>query len=247
MKQTSLVMNTFVFESLLDAGQSQVDWLAGIKDLGIDVVEVRREYFRDDEEIIEIKDKAEALDMELFYAVPDTLIQGRLMDAEKLSEYFKEYKDLGAKQFKIVAGYTDGLTEEELASLKGLMTEYGVRHLALENDQSDYSTPAKMRAIIEQLREAGISAGITFDTGNFIITGQSPLESAQELKDIVTFIHMKNVVAESGEIRLIDQGDVPIFEVLAVFDQDVPRAIEYPCGEDPFTTVQSEIEKILQA
>lgn len=247
MNQKSLVMNTFVFESLLEQGQSQIDWLEGIKDLGIDVVEVRREYFRDEAEITELKEKAEELEMELFYAVPDTLIQGRLMDAEKLSEYFKEYQALGAKQFKIVAGYTDGLTEEELSKLKDLMTEYGVRHLALENDQADYSTPAKLRAIIEQLNEAGISASITFDTGNFIITGQSPLECARQLKDIVSFIHMKNVMADSGEIRLIDQGDVAMFEVLEVFDDNVMRAIEYPCGDDPFTTVQAEIEKILQA
>ncbi|XJS10686.1 hypothetical protein ACF3NG_11335 [Aerococcaceae bacterium WGS1372] len=43
------------------------------------MVEVRREYFRDEEEITEIKNKAESLGMELFYAVPDTLIQERLM------------------------------------------------------------------------------------------------------------------------------------------------------------------------
>lgn len=124
------------------------------------------------------------------------------------------------------------------------MAEYGVAHLALENDQDDYSTPTKMRVIIEALREAGISAGITFDIGTFIITGQSLLECAQELKDMVTFIHMKIVDAETGAIRLFDQGDVPMLVVLAVFDDEVKRAIEYPCGAEPFETVKGEIEKL---
>lgn len=244
MNQKNLVMNTFVFEELLKAGQYQIDWLEGIKDLGIDIVEIRREYLRDTDELAELKAKAEDLGMTLFYAVPDTLIQGSLMEERKLREYFEEYRLLGSKQFKIVAGYTGGLSDQELTLLADLMAEYGVDHLALENDQADYSTPVKMRTIIEPLREAGISAGITFDTGNFIITGQSPLECAQELKDIVTFIHMKNVDAETGAIRLFDQGDVPMLEVLSVFDDEVKRAIEYPCGAEPFETVKGEIEKL---
>lgn len=84
----------------------------------------------------------------------------------------------------------------------------------------------------------------TFVFEELLKAGQSLLECAQELKDMVTFIHMKIVDAETGAIRLFDQGDVPMLEVLAVFDDEVKRAIEYPCGTEPFETVKGEIEKL---
>lgn len=244
MKNKQLVMNTYVFEELMKEGQFQIEWLEAIKNLGIDTVEIRREYLRDADELAELKAKAEELEMTLFYAVPDILFEGALMKEEKLTNYFEEYRQLGAKQFKIVAGYTDEMTDEDVNLLKSSMNDYSIHHLALENDQADYSTPEKMQVMVHNLKAAGLSVGVTFDTGNFLITGQSPLECAKVLKDDVTFVHMKNVKADTHEMTLIDEGDVPMFEVIDVFGEDVNFAIEYPCGTDPFKTVKGEIEKI---
>lgn len=245
MENKQLVMNTFVFEELMKEGQYQIEWLEAIKALGIDTVEIRREYLRDMDELTELKTKAAELEMTLFYAVPDTLFEGSLMEESKLVNYFAEYDQLGAKQFKIVAGYTDEITDEEVNRLKSAMVNHSVHHLTLENDQADYSTPEKITAIVHRLKDADLSVGVTFDTGNFLVTGQSPLECAKALKDEVTFVHMKNVKADTHEMTLIDEGDVPMFEVLDVFGDDVNFAIEYPCGTSPFETVKGEIEKVM--
>src|SRR4051794_9343775 len=101
MNNKQLVMNTYVFEELMKEGQFQIEWLEAIKDLGIDTVEIRREYLRDADELGELKAKAEKLGMTLFYAVPDVLFEGVLMEERKLAKYFEEYDQLGAKQFKI--------------------------------------------------------------------------------------------------------------------------------------------------
>lgn len=71
------------------------------------------------------------------------------------------------------------------------------------------------------------------------------MQSAKVLKDEVTFIHLKNVKGDTHEMTLIDEGDIPMFDVLSVFSDEVNRAIEYPCGNDPFKTVEKEIEKLV--
>ena len=244
MEDKNLVLNTYVFEELMKQGQFQIEWLEKIKDLGIQTVEIRREYLRDRKELAELKGKATELDMTLYYAVPDVLFPGVLMSKETLHQYFEEYSALGANQFKNVAGYDEDINDVDIEILKSLMTEYGILHLTLENDQEDYSTSEKIKGILDKLKDAGINAGMTFDTGNFLATGQSPLESAKALKDDVTFFHMKNIKADTKEMTLIDEGDISMLEILAVFSEEVNRAIEYPCGGNPFETVKGEIEKL---
>lgn len=118
--------------------------LDDIHQLGIKKVEVRREYLRDSSELLELREKAQRLGIELFYSVPDILFEGELLAKETLTQYFDEYNQLGAKQIKLVAGYADKISESDLDTLKILLREYDIHHLTLENDQSDYSTPEKL-------------------------------------------------------------------------------------------------------
>lgn len=246
MKKEHLVVNTLVFNDWIKDGTYQLELLEKINELGIKKVEIRREYLRDENELSELKTKAEELGIELYYSVPDILFEGKLLKKETLVQYFKEYASMGAKQLKIVAGYVDELAEEDSKILKTLLDEYSIHHLTLENDQSSYSTPEKLKQLIQQLKQKNIQAGLTFDTGNFLIIGQDPVKCAKELKDSVTFIHMKNVDAETHEMRLLDEGSIPMFDVLSNFSDDVDRAIEYPCGNNPFSVLEKEIEKLLK-
>lgn len=246
MDKKHLVVNTLVFDDLINKGIYQIDLLDKIHGLGISKVEIRREYLRDTNELSELKKKAERLGIQLYYSVPDILFEGELLEKDTLLKYFNEYTALGAKQLKIVAGYLDELTKKDGETLKSLLDEYGIHHLTLENDQSSYSSPEKLKLLITKLEDKGIQAGITFDTGNFLITGQNPVKSAKALKDVVTFIHMKNIDASTHEMTLLEEGAVPMFEVLDVFSDDVDRAIEYPCGNEPFKVLEKEIEKLLK-
>ncbi|WP_028273230.1 sugar phosphate isomerase/epimerase family protein [Atopococcus tabaci] len=244
MKQENLVINTLVFDELIKNGTHQIDLLDRIPQLGIKKVEIRREYLRDEDELTELKEKAQALEMELFYSVPDILFQEKLLEQDTLVQYFEEYNMLGAKQLKIVAGYAEAPSEEEMEMLEELMEEYYIHHLTLENDQSDYSTPEKLQRLLQQLLDIGIPAALTFDTGNFLIIGEDPVKAAETLKEDVSFVHMKNVNADTHELTLVDEGDVPMFDVMEVFPEDIHYAIEYPCGSNPFETVEKEIQKL---
>lgn len=244
MKQENLVINTLVFDELINKGTYQIDLLDRIHELGIKKVEIRREYLRDEDELTELKEKAKGLGMELFYSVPDILFQGKLLDQDTLVRYFEEYNMLGAKQLKIVAGYAEAPSEEEMEMLEELMEEYYIHHLTLENDQSDYSTPEKLQRLLQQLLDIGIPAALTFDTGNFLIIGEDSVKAAETLKEDVSFVHMKNVNADTHELTLLDEGDVPMFDVIEVFPEDIHYAIEYPCGSNPFDTVEKEIQKL---
>lgn len=244
MKQENLVINTLVFDELINKGTYQIDLLDRIHELGIKKVEIRREYLRDEDELTELKEKAKGLGMELFYSVPDILFQGKLLDQDTLVRYFEEYNMLGAKQLKIVAGYAEAPSEEEMEMLEELMEEYYIHHLTLENDQSDYSTPEKLKRLLQQLLDIGIPAGLTFDTGNFLIIGEDPVKAAETLKEDVSFVHMKNVKSDTHELTLLDEGDVPMFDVIDVFPENIHYAIEYPCGSNPFETVEKEIQKL---
>lgn len=244
MKQENLVINTLVFDELINKGTHQIDLLDRIHELGIKKVEIRREYLRDEDELSELKEKAKELGMELFYSVPDILFQEKLLEQDTLIQYFEEYNMLGAKQLKIVAGHAEAPSEEEMEMLEDLMEEYYIHHLTLENDQSDYSTPEKLQRLLQQLLDIGIPAGLTFDTGNFLIIGEDPVKAAETLKEDVSFVHMKNVKADTHELTLVDEGDVPMFDVIEVFPEDIHYAIEYPCGSNPFDTVKEEIKKI---
>src|SRR5699024_12645948 len=116
--------------------------------------------------------------MTLYYAVPDVLFPGVLMSKETLHQYFEEYSALGANQFKNVAGYDEDINDVDIEILKSLMTEYGILHLTLENDQEDYSTSDKIEGILDKLKDAGINDGMTFDNVNYLTKGQSSLDRA---------------------------------------------------------------------
>lgn len=246
MDKKHIVVNTLIFDDVIKSGMNQIELLDKIHELGISKVEIRREYLRDRNELSELRTKAEELGMELYYSVPDILFEGELLEKETLVQYFKEYTALGAKQLKIVAGYVDELTEEDGETLKALLEEHGIHHLTLENDQSSYSSPQKLKQLVEKLKQKDIETGITFDTGNFLIIGEDPVKSAEVLKDVVTFVHMKNVDRDTHAMTLLDEGSVPMFDVLSVFSDNVDRAIEYPCGNEPFRTLEKEIEKLLK-
>lgn len=151
MDKKHIVVNTLVFDDVINNGTDQIDLLDKIHELGILKVEIRREYLRDMNELSELRTKAEELRMELYYSVPDILFEGELLEKKTLVQYFEEYTELGAKQLKIVAGYVDELTEEDSETLKSLLDEHGIHHLTLENDQSSYSSPEKLTQLVQKL------------------------------------------------------------------------------------------------
>lgn len=56
---------------------------------------------------------------------------------------------------------------------------------------------------------------------------------------------MKDIKAATGEMTLLNEGDIAVAEVLKVFPSDINTAIEYPCGHDPLDGLKKEIAKLV--
>ena len=244
-------VNTLVFNEEIQAGQKeQFGYFNDLKEMGAAFVEVRREFFHNlDEELATTKEHAEKLEVKLFYSVPSSLfISGELN--LNLEDFFKEAKQMNAEQIKLTIGDFDSFTNQIQAQLKALLEKYPTVKLSLENDQSVAGGSAEILSnFVISAHELDLPLGVTFDTGNFVYIGEPPEEAAHILKDIVTYIHIKNVrLTDEGELdfAMFETGDFDLSAVLNVFNPSVPAAIEYPCGnkETAMAVLEKELEVI---
>ena len=73
--------------------------------------------------------------IEIFYAIPKILFEGKLIPQIQLEECFKEVQQLGAKQIKFTAGHAEDVSLQEVQLLTRLIKNYDIENLILENGQ----------------------------------------------------------------------------------------------------------------
>ena len=98
-----LGINLLVYKEKLDKGIMQSSLLREIKEQGISLAEVRREYILDEEELIAIRNEAENLQMDLCYSVPEKIVEDN-MPNQQLEIYLKEAEKMNAKNVKFNIG-----------------------------------------------------------------------------------------------------------------------------------------------
>lgn len=145
---------------------------------------------------------------------------------------------------KFGAGYAKEVSTEDVAILNIVLNEYEINHFMIENGQESYSTADKLNQICIQLIEKGAAVSLTFDTGNFMYVHGNLVKNAELLKSNVTYIHLKDITADTLGMTLLGEGDISIVEVLKAFPSDINTAIEYPCGHDPLDVLKKEIDKL---
>ncbi len=230
-----LGVNTLVFNEELSEGTvQQLTYIKTIKELGFSFVEIRREFLRNlTEELLETKTEAERFQMPLYYSVPSVLFESREINPA-LTTYFEEARMMGAIQVKVTLGDYHDLQENHVESLAHLFKQYPDIQLSIENDQSIEGGSAKaLSDFIFVAHSHQLPIQLTFDTGNVLYIQELAEEAAVVLKDYVNYIHIKNVKQTPDhqfELALIGTGDIDIQDVLAVFPENIPAAIEYPCG-----------------
>ncbi len=230
-----VALNTLAYQQVFSENKdcSQADVLKELKSAGFQYVEVRREYFKNGQaEMDRITDISREQQLTLFYSVPDELFKENKLNPA-VEGYFEEAKQLQAVQVKLTLGDLNDLTRLHANQIAALLESTGIK-LVIENDQTKEKGSAnKLKAVMEQAAQHGLPIGVTFDTGNFVYINENPVESAQQLKSFVHYIHIKNVQkTDTGiEVTDIESGDLPIQDILREFPETVPCAIEYPCGE----------------
>lgn len=241
----TIVVNMLVFDELVKEGKAQLDFFEGLSQLGIKKVEIRRDYIKEESEFKALNEAAQLYGFELLYSVPEQLYTGQMMEETTLISYAKEANELGAKHLKFGAGYFEEVTAEDARILNKVMQKYGIVHFTIENGQESYSTAEQLNQLCTQLIKKGATVSVTFDTGNFIVIHEDPVKNALLLKESVTYVHLKDIKAATGEMTLLNEGDIAIAEVLKVFPSDINTAIEYPCGHDPLDGLKKEIAKLV--
>lgn len=110
---------------------------------------------------------------------------------------------------------------EEVMRRIGLLTEYATEQdvvLLHENEKGIYGDrAARCLELMEQFYGGHFQC--TFDFANFIQCGQDTLEAYEMLKPYISYIHVKDALAENGEVTPAGEGDGHVEEILSRLDR----------------------------
>lgn len=244
MKREKIVINTLVLLEDLKSGVPQSLIIDKVNDIGIKNVEIRREFIKNfDEEVLNIREKANKYNMRIFYSVPELLFKANKLRVKEIEGYFNEAYNMSSHNIKMIIGEIDELTEEDVNIINDLCEKYAIK-LTVENDQTPENGRAeKIYSFLKRNKELGGNISFTFDVGNWIFQDEDPIKNAERLKEFVTYVHLKNAT-EDRKNTLIDKGILNIEKILINLPNNLPMALEYPCGS--IEEINSEIEKILK-
>ncbi|WP_018142633.1 sugar phosphate isomerase/epimerase family protein [Alloscardovia criceti] len=241
-------INTLVYMTELQAGVAQSSLLARIADQGIHLAQVRREYITDAQELTAIRDVARALNMTLYYSVPESIV---IKDAPHpdFELFLQEAQTMGIVDAKFNQGDIDTASAETLALLDKLAAQYDVT-LSIENDQTNKNgTMDCTRASLKNIADNASAIGYTFDLGNWFWQNGEPEQAFEELKNSITIFHIKNIQGSFAEQDLhtvmLEDGRINWKPMMSALGDDVPVFIEYPISDDQ--TISTEIALVQEA
>ncbi|HEY8891914.1 MAG TPA: TIM barrel protein [Clostridium sp.] len=241
-----VVINTLVFLEDLNNGVKQSDLLEDIHSLGVNKVEIRREFIKNFEtELKEIRDISERLQMEIYYSVPGYLYVGGKLNTCEIELSFKEAYKMNCRYVKFNIGDYKHITSENVYMINTLCDRYSIK-LTIENDQTkENGQVQKIKEFLKAAEKLHMSISCTFDIGNWLWQKEDPKENAYILKPYVTYVHLKDVyMKEKLEATSLDGGIIPWKSILDVFNINVPIAIEYPCYPDTLVMLKKEVDKL---
>ena len=125
----TIALNTIAYQQVMKENSTirQAELLHEIKSLGIDYVEIRREFVTGGEE--ELKQTAAIAKKEqvkLFYSVPDELFKDNEVNPV-VEDYFKEAELLNALQMKVTLGELEKLTKQKAEQIKRLLNQFSTK------------------------------------------------------------------------------------------------------------------------
>jgi sugar phosphate isomerase/epimerase len=181
---------------------------------------------------------------------------GRTEAVNKLAVEIKGAAALGAPVVLIVpGGLREGIDRpvaisraaEGIRSLLPLAAELGVI-LSVEqmgSQQALCTRSEHMRAVVEAVDSPAF--GLTYDPGNFYLTGEDCVKPLPDLLPFVRHVHFKDIkLRPDGWTSVpLGTGEVPldtVYRVLADGGYDGYISVEYEGGEEPCAAVQAGVE-----
>ncbi|WP_052409901.1 sugar phosphate isomerase/epimerase family protein [Paenibacillus durus] len=213
-------------------------------------IEIRRELFAPGAlPLAECREAILRSGLRCVYSVPMELWNPEgTLNEEKLSHILAEAAVLRPEMLKVSLGHyaaipgfasedeLRGTEHERLGQLERLLQGYretaGALTLLIENDQTSYGGGAEnLKAFFQAVEHCGLSGvKMTFDTGNWLYSGEDPLKAAETFAPYVAYIHCKHVIRSDGmwvTLPLPQDEDALWRKLLGLLPGNVPRAIEF--------------------
>lgn len=232
----NLILNTWIFESAVKEGTTQTELVDRVAKLGVDGIEVRREYFTDiAQETKAVGEHAKQQGLIVNYSVPDEVFLEDGTINPKLKQYFDEGSVMGISKIKFNTGHFDRFTGDLKEAFEGLPLDR--IEMNVENDQTPVSGTVKaIKTFLDAAHDAGlVQLGYVYDLGNWGFTHGDAVQSAKDLAKYTHYIHLKNTIDQDGTMVTSDDLNTGMFDwkdIISFLPHDVSFALEYPMKDD---------------
>lgn len=244
MEKNELVVNTLVFLEDLKLGMQQSSIMDILYELEIKNIEIRRDFIKDfNKELIDIKEKSNTYEMNVFYSVPEWMYKEHKLRVKDIETYFEEACKMNCHNVKLNIGEVKEVIKEDVDKINELCEKYKMK-ITVENDQTvENGRSNKIYNFLCQVKQLKGNISFTFDIGNWIFQNEDPFKNAELLNSFVTYIHLKDI-GNNRSNTLLNEGVLDWKNILSVLPKRLPIALEYPCGTKEQLAL--EIKKILE-
>lgn len=241
-----LVLNTIVFKEKLEQGVLQEQLLKEVKALGVNHMEVRREFLKDiDIELSAILTTAKEMGISLLYSInEDFVVNGK--PNPNLKTFIAEACRLEAKVLKLNTGDAEHVSVEELKALAPLFE--APLQISVENNQTpNHATIANIRTFLDKAADAGLPIRFVFDTGNWYWVGENAPDAFKAFQAETHYLHMKNYERTANGLATtgLFGGALDIVSLATSFGALDYYAFEYPCSYELLAKDIETFEKSL--
>lgn len=245
MNRQAIILNTIVFQEQLEQGLGQADLLEFVQALGLKRLEIRSEFLRDgQEELRDIRRRADELGLALFYSANVDFLQGDRVNPD-LAKYCQEAEQLGAPFLKVNIGDAGAISREVLEKW---WTSFSPKmDIRLENNQDPLAARlTNCQRVMKLIHEADLPLSFIFDTANWVFVGDSPVEAAELLASVTTYLHCKNVKQEGETLQASSffDGELDLVSLIKAFPNLEYLALEYPASLQQVETDLVQLEEL---
>ncbi|QIL51186.1 hypothetical protein G7084_07720 [Weissella coleopterorum] len=244
MAKTKIIINTLVYEQAHSNGMQQIDFVDDVKAQGIDMIEVRREYFTDiKKEIPSLTNKIRQNNFKLYLSIPDMIFDFDGHVNGKFIQYVNEAELMSATAMKMNIGHFEKAQLSDWMILEQSMSKK--IQLNVENDQTILNgTLTPIVDFFKIIEEKQLNIKFVFDSYNWRYVDEDEIVAAQKLYPYISILHLKNVIKwdKSYKVVAFDQGIGEWRTLLNDMPRNVLVALEYP--EASSEQLKNQINKL---
>ncbi len=253
----------YSFNSMIRGGMTPCEIISALEKSDCQCVEVLDMYMKTDVEKAQVRSRLQSSPLKVCaYGIDNNFVVEQDRWHQQIDYVIASIdiaKSFGTNLLRVFAAYpNESFTYEQgmekiieaFLRLSPYAEEKGVI-LALENHGRFAGRAAQVQSIIDSVASPNLKS--TFDTGNFLLVGDNPLEAAQRLSGHIAHVHFKDFAKdENGPYKADNEtiysgcapgmGDVPILEIVACLKQngyEGALALEFEGPKDLFSIFKS--------